>query len=92
MPESLFDLDKSSEEKLRSDIGSRGVDRLMEKHADRFRPKFEKEFSRDVPLHPYKIYKRIVDDPDIDLGDEEMIVLERLKDEYTERWQQLASS
>ena len=62
-------------------------DELMEKHEDEFRPAFDENMAEDVPTHPYKVYRSIVEDQD--LSDEQKIVLRELKEEYSDKWMEM---
>ncbi|MFB1064922.1 hypothetical protein [Natrinema sp. H-ect4] len=57
---------------------------LMEEHGGKFRPQFQQNHEEDVPTHPYKIYREIVENRK--LSDDEKAVLKALKAEYAEKW------
>jgi hypothetical protein len=88
---SMWDIGKSTKEKLADSWENDGV---LEEKVSQHREKFEEEFvdnmEKDVPTHPYKIYRNIVENQE--LSDEERIALEQMKDEFSERWQSLKNS
>lgn len=57
---------------------------LMEEHEDQFRPQFQEKLDEDIPTHPYKVYREIIESQD--LSNDEKAVLKALKDEYIEKW------
>jgi hypothetical protein len=85
---SLWDIGKSSKEKL---TDSWEEDGILQEKVDQHRHKFEDDFrenmQEDVPTHPYKIYRNIVENRELE--DEEKIALEHMKDEFAEKWQDL---
>ena len=84
---SLWDIGKSSKEKL---TDSWEEDGILQEKVEQHRHKFEDDFREnidDVPTHPYKIYRDIVENRELE--DEEKIALEQMKDEFAEKWQQL---
>lgn len=85
---SLWDLGKSSKEKL---TDSWEEDGILKDKVDQHRHKFEQDFKQnmqeDVPTHPYKVYRNIVENRELE--DEEKIALEQMKDEFADRWQEL---
>lgn len=85
---SMWDIGKSSKEKLADEWEEQGVlEDKIEQHRDKFEEKFRQNMSEDVPTHPYKIYRNIVESKE--LSDEERIALEHMKDEFSEEWQSL---
>lgn len=85
---SLWDLGKSSKEKLADEWEEDGVlEEKVEKHRDKFEGDFRENMDEEVPTHPYKVYREIVESQE--LTDEERIALEQMKDEFSERWQTL---
>ncbi len=85
---SLWDIGKSTEEKLADDLKSNGeFQEMVEQHRHKFEDRFEQNMDDDVPTHPYKIYRNIVESNE--LSDEEKVALEQMKDEFSERWQNL---
>lgn len=85
---SLWDLGKSSKDKLADKWEDEGViEDKVEKHREKFEDKFRDNMSEDVPTHPYKIYREIVEENE--LTDEEKVALEQMKDEFSEEWQSL---
>jgi hypothetical protein len=85
---SMWDIGKSSKEKLADSWEDDGVlQDKVEQHREKFEKKFQKNMNKDVPTHPYKIYRNIVENKE--LSDEERIALEEMKDEFSERWQNL---
>ena len=88
---SLWDIGKSTEEKLADELKDSGeFQEMVEQHRDKFEPKFEQNMNQDVPTHPYKIYRNIVESNE--LSDEEKVALEQMKDEFAEKWQRLKNS
>lgn len=88
---SMWDIGKSSKEKLADEWEDRGVlEEKVEQHRDKFEEEFRENMDRDVPTHPYKIYRNIVESKE--LSDEERIALEHMKDEFSEQWQTLKQS
>ncbi|MFB6144991.1 MAG: hypothetical protein ABEJ99_00625 [Candidatus Nanohaloarchaea archaeon] len=88
---SLWDIGKSSEEKLADEWKDNDqYEEMVEEHRHKFEDKFEKNMSNDVPTHPYKIYRRIVESNE--LSDEEKVALRQMKDEFSEKWQTLKES
>jgi hypothetical protein len=85
---SLWDIGKSKKEKLADEWKEDGVleDKVQE-HRDKFEKQFRNNMNEDVPTHPYKIYREIVENND--LTEEEKIALEHMKDEFSEQWQSL---
>jgi hypothetical protein len=85
---SLWDLGKSTKEKLADEWEENGVlEEKVEKHRDKFEDDFMENMDEEVPTHPYKVYREIVESQE--LTDEERIALEQMKDEFSERWQTL---
>jgi hypothetical protein len=85
---SMWDIGKSSKEKLADEWEEEGVlQDKVEQHRDKFEDRFRNNMNQDVPTHPYKIYRNIVESND--LSDEERIALEEMKDEFADRWQTL---
>ena len=85
---SLWDLGKSRKEKLADQWEDTGVlQDKVEQHREKFSEHFKQNMDQEVPTHPYKIYREIVESNE--LSDEERIALEHMKDEYSERWQTL---
>ncbi len=85
---SLWDLGKSSTEKINDSWEENGI--LKEK-VDQHRHKFEQDFrenmQEEVPTHPYKVYRNIVENRELE--DEEKVALEHMKDEFADQWQEL---
>ena len=78
---SLWDLDKSKQEKLADEWEENGVlEEKVEKHRGKFEKKFKKNMDDEVPKHPYKLYRDIVENNE--LSEEEKIALEHMKDEF----------
>lgn len=85
---SMLDIGKSSKEKLADQWEDQGVlEQKVEEHRDKFEDKFQENMQQDVPTHPYKVFREIVEQND--LSDEERIALEHMKDEFSEKWQTL---
>lgn len=85
---SMWDIGKSSKEKLADSWENQGVlEDKVEQHRDKFEDRFQENMSKDVPTHPYKIFRNIVENNE--LSDQERIALEQIKDEFAEEWQQL---
>lgn len=85
---SMWDIGKSSKEKLADSWEEDGVlEEKVEEHREKFEEEFRDNMNKEVPTHPYKIYRNIVENKE--LNDEERIALEQMKDEFSERWQQL---
>lgn len=61
--------------------------KMLNDHRDKFESYFKENMERDIPKHPYKIYRNIRDSND--LSDEEIVALEILKGMYTEKWDSL---
>jgi len=58
----------------------------VQEEIELYRPVFEENHQREIPTHPYKIYREIVET-------QELTVLERaavhhLKDEYADKWKE----
>lgn len=88
---SMLDIGKSSKERLADEWEDQGVlEEKVEQHRDKFENEFRKNMQEDVPTHPYKIYRDIVENRE--LTDEERIALEHMKDEFSEQWQVLKQS
>jgi pyridoxine/pyridoxamine 5'-phosphate oxidase len=51
-----------------------------------YRPRFEEEIQKEIPTHPYKIYRNLVESQE--LTEKEKAALHHLKDEYTDKWEQ----
>lgn len=87
---SLWDIGKSSKEKLSDTWEEDGVlEEKVEQHRHKFEDKFKENMSQDVPTHPYKVYRNILESKELE--DEEKIALERMKDEFANKWQNLKS-
>lgn len=85
---SLWDIGKSRKEKLADEWEDDGVlEEKVEKHREKFEDRFQENMQQEVPTHPYKIFREIVESND--LSDEERIALEQMKDEFSEQWQSL---
>jgi len=88
---SLWDLDKSKKEKLADEWEENGVlEQKVEKHRDKFEKRFQSNMKDEVPKHPYKLYREIVENNE--LSEEEKIALEHMKDEFSEEWQTLKAT
>lgn len=88
---SLWDIGKSTEEKLADELKSNGeFQEMVEQHREKFEPEFEENMNKDVPTHPYKIYRNIVESNE--LSDEEKVALEQMKDEFADKWQTLKNT
>jgi hypothetical protein len=88
---SLWDLDKSKKEKLADEWEENGVlEEKVEKHRAKFEKKFKNNMNAEVPTHPYKLYREIVENNE--LSEEEKIALEHMKDEFSEEWQTLKAT
>ena len=88
---SLWDIGKSKKEKLADEWKENGVlEDKVQKHRDKFEQRFQQNMSEEVPTHPYKIYREIVENND--LTEEEKIALEHMKDEFSEQWQTLKNT
>lgn len=88
---SLWDLGKSKKEKLADEWEENGVlEDKVEKHREKFEKRFKKNMNEDVPTHPYKLYREIVENNE--LSEEEKIALEHMKDEFSEQWQTLKAT
>lgn len=88
---SMWDIGKSSKEKLADEWEDDGVlEDKVEQHRDKFEDEFRNNMNQDVPTHPYKIYRNIVESNE--LSDEERIALEHMKDEFAEEWQSLKNT
>lgn len=88
---SLWDIGKSTEEKLADEWEDDGVlQEKVEQHRHKFEDKFKENMNRDVPTHPYKIYREIVESNE--LSDEEKVALEQMKDEFANEWQSLKNT
>ncbi len=88
---SLWDIGKSTKEKLADEWEDNGV--LQEKvnqHRHKFEDKFRENMNKEVPTHPYKIYREIVESNE--LSDEEKVALEQMKDEFSDQWQSLKTT
>jgi hypothetical protein len=85
---SLWDIGKSSKEKLADEWEDQEVlEDKVEQHRHKFEDDFKENMNQEVPTHPYKIYRDIVESQE--LSDEERIALEHMKDEFSEEWQSL---
>jgi hypothetical protein len=88
---SLWDIGKSKKEKLADEWKENGVlEDKVQKHRDKFEDRFRNNMDEEVPTHPYKIYREIVENND--LTEEEKIALEHMKDEFSEQWQTLKAT
>jgi hypothetical protein len=87
---SLWDIGRSKKEKLADEWEENGVlEEKVEQHRDKFEHEFRNNMEQEVPTHPYKIYREIVENNE--LSEEEKIALEHMKDEFSEQWQTLKS-
>lgn len=59
----------------------------VEKEKKKFESKFKKNMEDEVPTHPYKIYRNIIENSD--LTDEERVALDELKDDFSNKWEEL---
>lgn len=85
---SMWDIGKTSKEKLADSWEDQGVlEEKVNQHRDKFEDRFRENMDEDVPTHPYKIFRNIVENNE--LSDEERIALEQMKDEFSEKWQRL---
>ncbi len=88
---SLWDIGKSKKEKLADEWKENGVlEDKVQKHRDKFEDRFRNNMEEEVPTHPYKIYREIVENNN--LTEEEKIALEHMKDEFSEQWQTLKAT
>jgi len=58
----------------------------VEEEIKEFRPQFEDNLQEDVPTHPYKIYRDIVESQE--LTEKERAALYHLKNEYSDKWKE----
>jgi hypothetical protein len=65
--------DKHSEEEVQDEI-------------EEYRPRFQENHREDIPTHPYKIYRDIVENQELSV--EEKAAVHHLKDEYADKWKQ----
>jgi hypothetical protein len=65
--------DKYSEDEVQGEI-------------EQYRPRFKDNHRQDIPRHPYKIYREIVENQE--LNDLERAALHHLKEEYSKKWKQ----
>lgn len=84
MSDQLFQVDRDKSSKLRDDLSSTDLDRLLDKHSELRQP-FEDNMEKEFPLHPYKVYRRL--ETREEREPEEMVVLDVLLEEYREKWQ-----
>jgi len=85
---SLWDIGRSTEEKLADEWKDNGeFEDMVEEHRHKFEDECQKNMNQDVPTHPYKIFRDIVEANE--LSDEEKVALEHMKDEFSEKWQSL---
>lgn len=85
---SMWDIGKSSKEKLADSWEDNGVlEEKVDQHREKFEDRFRDNMDEEVPTHPYKIFRNIVENNE--LSDEERIALEQMKDEFSEKWQRL---
>ena len=85
---SLWDIGKSSKEKLNDSWEEEGIKmQKVDQHRHKFEDKFRENMKDDVPTHPYKVYRNIVENRELE--DEEELALEQMKDEFSEEWRQL---
>jgi hypothetical protein len=88
---SLWDIGRSKKEKLADEWKENGVlEEKVEQHRDKFEDRFRNNMEEEVPTHPYKIFREIVENNE--LSEEEKIALEHMKDEFSEQWQTLKST
>ena len=88
---SLWDIGRSKKEKLADEWEENGVlEKKVEEHRDKFESEFRNNMQQEVPTHPYKIYREIVENND--LTEEEKIALEHMKDEFSQEWQSLKAT
>ena len=85
---SMWDIGKTSKEKLADTWEDKGVlEEKVNQHRAKFEDRFRDNMDEEVPTHPYKIFRNIVENNE--LSDEERIALEQMKDEFSEKWQRL---
>lgn len=85
---SLWDIGKSSEEKLADEWKNNDeFEEMVSEHRHKFEEEFRENMNKDVPTHPYKVYRDIVESNE--LSDEEKVILQHMKDEFSEKWQNL---
>jgi len=88
---SLWDIGKSTKEKLADEWEDDGVlKKKVNQHRHKFEDKFRENMDEEVPTHPYKIYREIVESNE--LSDEEKVALEQMKDEFSDQWQSLKTT
>ena len=88
---SLWDIGKSTEEKLADEWReNEQFERQVDRHRHKFQDRFEDNMQQEVPTHPYKIFREIVEANE--LSDEERVALEEIKEEFSGRWQELKQS
>lgn len=88
---SLWDIGKSTEEKLAEQWKEDDkFDEKVDLHKHKFRERFEQNMDDDVPTHPYKLFRQIVENNE--LNDEERVALEHIKEQYSDEWQNLKNS
>ena len=66
--------DKYSEEDVREEMRE-------------YRPRFEENHGQEIPIHPYKIYREIVESNQLSV--KEKAAVHYLKDEYAEKWKEV---
>lgn len=58
----------------------------VQEEIQEYRPRFEETLQQDIPTHPYRIYRDIVENQE--LSAEEKAAVHHLKDEYADKWKQ----
>lgn len=85
MSQKLWDIGRTSVETLEDKWRDNGVYKeKVQEHGEKFEDRFAQNHVKDIPTHPYKIYRRIVEENE--LSDEEKVALEHLKDKYADMW------
>jgi hypothetical protein len=83
----LWDIGRPPEEELKRELQRKNrFEEVVEDHRELFEDSFEEGLQQDHPRHPYKVYRDIVKEEDLET--EEKMVLEHLKEQYVEKWEE----
>lgn len=89
--ESLFDIGKSGSEKIRENSSMKSKERLMDMYADHYRGEFQENHEKQVPRHPWHVFKQIRTEIRQTFEGEEcferVFVAEKLFEEFKRKWE-----
>lgn len=83
---SLWDISKTTVSQREDELREENrFEEVVDEHREKFDSEFKEALKEDPAPHPYKIYRNIVESRELET--EEKMVLEHLKDRYSDKWE-----